>query len=36
MSRLGFFLGVVTTVLLSSTSAGAQVYRLSELTLINI
>src|SRR5258705_3671416 len=30
MSRLGYFLGVVFTVLLSSTSAGAQVYRLSE------
>jgi hypothetical protein len=30
MCRLGFFLGVVSAVLLSSTSAGAQVYRLSE------
>src|SRR2546425_12611394 len=30
MSRLGYFLGVVTTVLVSSTSAGAQIYRLSE------
>jgi hypothetical protein len=30
MSRLGVFLGVVSTVLLSSASVGAQVYRLSE------
>src|SRR5262244_672832 len=30
MSRLGYFLGVVSLVLLSSTSVGAQVYRLSE------
>ena len=30
MSRLGYCLGVVSAVLLSSTSAGAQVYRLSE------
>src|SRR6267143_698220 len=30
MSRLGYFLGVVCTVLLSSAPAGAQVYRLSE------
>src|SRR5260370_36864481 len=30
MSRLGYFLGVFFTVLLSSSSAGAQVYRLSE------
>src|SRR5512138_1856533 len=30
MSRLGCFLGVVSTVLLAWTTAGAQVYRLSE------
>src|SRR5678815_1181471 len=30
MSRLGVFLGVMSTGLLLSTSAGAQVYRLSE------
>src|SRR5213593_716819 len=30
MSRLRYFLGVVISVLLSSTSVGAQVYRLSE------
>src|SRR5436190_21733844 len=30
MFRLGYFLGVISMVLVSSTSAGAQVYRLSE------
>jgi transglycosylase-like protein with SLT domain len=30
MSHLGFFLGVVSAVFLTSTSAGAQVFRLSE------
>src|SRR5262247_3308888 len=30
MFRLGYLLGMATAVLLSSTSAGAQVYRLSE------
>ena len=30
MCRLGFFLGVVSVALLSSTSAGAQVFKLSE------
>jgi hypothetical protein len=30
MSRLGVFLGVVTAVFLSSTSAGAQVFKLSD------
>ena len=30
MFRLGYFLGAISMVLVSSTSAGAQVYRLSE------